>query len=170
MNSTVYIGLGANIGDAQGSLAAALDALHAEDLIIEARSPWYCSSPLGPVKQDNFINAVARLSTSLAPLDLLDCLQAQETRQGRRREVHWGPRTLDLDILIWQGISMETPRLTIPHPYLTQRAFVLLPLLDLDPNLCLPDGHRLDSFLDQVQDQHLYRLETISEPGQGMTS
>ncbi|NNM52419.1 MAG: 2-amino-4-hydroxy-6-hydroxymethyldihydropteridine diphosphokinase [Pseudomonadales bacterium] len=160
--STVYIGLGANLGDAQASLHHALLSLNADNLNIECSSPWYRSSPLGPVIQDDFINAVARLTTSLSPLELLDRLQAQENLQGRRRDVHWGPRTLDLDILIWQGMSMESPRLTIPHPYLTQRAFVLLPLLDLDADLCLPDGRRLDSFLDQVKDQHLYRLETTS--------
>ncbi|UTF61929.1 2-amino-4-hydroxy-6-hydroxymethyldihydropteridine diphosphokinase [Gilvimarinus sp. DA14] len=107
-------------------------------------SPLYCSKPVGPQDQDDFINAVACLQTKLEPAPLLDALQALEQQHQRVRERHWGPRTLDLDILLYGDRQIHTERLSVPHPFLTERAFVLVPLADIAPGLTLPDGTNLD--------------------------
>lgn len=106
-------------------------------------SPFYRSAPVQASGPD-FINAVAELDTTLAPLELLDALQALELRHGRERPYKNAPRTLDLDLLLYDGQRMDTPRLTLPHPRLHERAFVLYPLRDLAPGLQLPQGSYAD--------------------------
>ncbi|MFC4278419.1 2-amino-4-hydroxy-6-hydroxymethyldihydropteridine diphosphokinase [Achromobacter aloeverae] len=135
-----YIGLGANLGDAGATLRQALLELAASPGIAACEaSPFYRTAPVDAGGPD-FVNAVARLRTTLAPLALLDLLQALEHRHGRERPYRNAPRTLDLDLLLYGDRVMHDPRLTLPHPRLHERAFVLRPLLDLAPGLVLAQG------------------------------
>ena len=154
---TAWVGLGANLGDAIATLQQALAELAAAPGIADlAPSPFYRSAPVdaqGPV----FVNAVARLRTTLDPISLLDLLQAIEQQHGRERPYRNAPRTLDMDLLLVDGVSMDTPRLTLPHPRLHQRAFVLRPLQDLDPDLSLQQGS-FDALLAACADQAIERI------------
>lgn len=157
----VYIGLGANLGRPQETLhsaARALAALSGAESF--ALSPLYRSAPMGPQDQPEYVNAVARLVTELAPLELLDTLQDIEQAHGRvRGPQRWGPRTLDLDLLLYADRVIDHPRLTVPHPGLTERNFVLYPLHDLDPDRVLPDGRRLADLLSRCSSSGLVRIE-----------
>lgn len=139
MLERAFVGLGSNLDDPQRQLELAFDALSGIDgTRLVARSSLYRSRPVGPQDQPDFLNAVAELETRLAPEALLDRLQAIETAQGRVRERFWGPRTLDLDLLLYGGERISTPRLAVPHPGLPLRAFVLYPLAELAPDLVVP--------------------------------
>lgn len=153
-----FIGLGSNLEHPLVQLDQAISALQgAYGISLLAVSGYYETAPIGGPEQPPFINAVAECSTHLAPLDLLHRLQAIETRQGRVRDEHWGPRTLDLDLLLFAQISMATPELTLPHPRITERAFVLVPLADLAPDLQVL-GQGLTHWLEQVSDQQIVAL------------
>lgn len=134
-----YVALGANLADPVAQVRAALDALARvpESRLLRASS-LYRTAPVGIHRQPDFINAVAALETSLAPHALLAELFAIEAQFGRRRDFHHAPRTLDLDLLLYGHTMMDTERLVIPHPRLAERAFVLLPLLELAPALTWP--------------------------------
>lgn len=150
--SLAYIGLGSNLDRPAQQVATALDELDALPLTrISVASPLYTSRPVGPQDQPDFVNAVAALETHLSPLALLDQLQALEQRHRRRRERHWGPRTLDLDVLLFNTTLIEHPRLQVPHPYMHERAFVLRPLLDIAPHLQLR-GKPLEKWLSGLCD------------------
>jgi 2-amino-4-hydroxy-6-hydroxymethyldihydropteridine diphosphokinase len=155
--SLAWVGLGANLGDAETTLRDALAQLAAAPGIDDVvASPFYRSAPVdaqGPV----FVNAVARLRSALAPIALLDLLQDIEQRHGRERPYRNAPRTLDMDLLLVEGVLMDTPRLTLPHPRLHQRAFVLRPLQDLDPELLLAQGS-FETLLTACADQAIERV------------
>lgn len=137
----VYIGLGSNLDDPRAQLRRAFEELAGiADSQIAARSPVYRSDPIGPPGQPDYLNAVVRLDTALAAEALLDALQAIEQAHQRQREIHWGPRTLDLDLLLYGDMEIASSRLQVPHPYMTERAFVLYPLADIAPDLVIP-GH-----------------------------
>ncbi|HIE01500.1 MAG: 2-amino-4-hydroxy-6-hydroxymethyldihydropteridine diphosphokinase [Candidatus Parabeggiatoa sp.] len=140
--STVYVGLGSNLDNPIHQLKQALLALNTiPTTVLLKHSALYRSKPLGPQNQPDYINAVAVLTTELAPLMLLNELQAIENKQGRVRTAQrWGPRTLDLDMLLYGNKQLETPQLTLPHPGLYDRAFVLYPLYECAPDLVLPNG------------------------------
>lgn len=158
-----YIGLGSNLDDPLAQVMRAIDELSAlPQTQLVQRSAIYSSKPVGP-EQPDFINAVALLDTHLAPLALLDALQAIEQAHQRVRIQHWGPRTLDLDLLLYGDQVIATERLTVPHPYLTQRGFVLYPLADITPDLQLPDGSRLPHWLHQCPPDGLVKLPSASE-------
>ncbi|OZY87046.1 2-amino-4-hydroxy-6-hydroxymethyldihydropteridine diphosphokinase [Cellvibrio mixtus] len=158
-----YIGLGSNLDDPLAQVMRAIDELSALPQTQLAQcSAIYSSKPIGP-EQPDFINAVALLDTHLAPLVLLDALQAIEQAHQRVRIQHWGPRTLDLDLLLYGDQVIATERLTVPHPYLTQRGFVLYPLADITPDLQLPDGSRLPDWLHQCPPDGLVKLPSASE-------
>jgi 2-amino-4-hydroxy-6-hydroxymethyldihydropteridine diphosphokinase len=146
----VFVGLGANLGDAAATVRAAFDALHAlPGTRCLARSPLYRSAPVDGDGPD-YINAVAQLQTDLSPEVLLGALHEIEARFGRERPYRNAPRTLDLDLLLYGQRRIDTPRLTLPHPRLHERAFVVRPLLDLAPELArdrrlsLPEGQRIE--------------------------
>jgi 2-amino-4-hydroxy-6-hydroxymethyldihydropteridine diphosphokinase len=142
----VFVGLGANLGDAQATLHAALDALDAlPGTRVVARSSLYRSAPIDAGGPD-YINAVAELRTALDPAALLTALQAIEARFGRERSYPNAPRTLDLDLLRYGARRIATPTLTLPHPRLTQRAFVIAPLAEIAPELAPPPvrGQRIE--------------------------
>jgi len=157
---SAYIGLGANLGDPAATLQAALDDLAAQPGITACTaSPLYRTVPIdtdGPL----FINAVARIHTTLSPLALLDVLQAIENAHHRERPYRYAPRTLDLDLLLMDGVEMHTERLTVPHPRAHQRAFVLRPLQDLAPDLVLAQGS-LTGLLAACADQAIQRLDAV---------
>ena len=139
-SKTAWIGLGANLGNAAETLDEAINELSRSSGVLSVdRSPFYQSEPVeasGPI----FVNAVAKIQTTLSPMALLDLLQEIENRHGRLRPYRNAPRTLDLDILLFDEERIETPRLTIPHPRIHQRAFVLRPMLDMCPDLMLQQG------------------------------
>jgi 2-amino-4-hydroxy-6-hydroxymethyldihydropteridine diphosphokinase len=134
----VFVGLGANLGDAVATVLAAFEALCAlPQTTCIARSSLYRSAPVDAQGSD-YINAVAQLRTRLSPPALLDALQAIEDRFGRERPYRNAPRTLDLDLLLYGQQRIVTPRLTVPHPRLHERAFVLVPLAEIAPELAQP--------------------------------
>ena len=138
MIQRVYVALGSNLAEPREQIQAALDAFERlPETRLVAVSPLYISDPLGPADQPRFVNGVAALDTNLAPLDLLDALQAIELEQGRVRDLRWGPRTLDLDILLFGEQLLDLPRLKVPHT-MQARAFVLYPLADLAPTCACP--------------------------------
>jgi len=160
VSERVYLGLGSNLADPLGQLRAAIEALQAiPQTTVAAVSPFYVSDPLGPPDQPCYVNAVAALDTDLEPLALLDALQRIELEQGRvRKDERWGPRTLDLDILLFGERQLDEPRLTVPHYHMHARAFVLYPLADLAPQLRLPDGRSLSELLADCPFAGLERL------------
>ncbi len=135
--ATVYIALGSNLGDRAAYLQAALDRLRATVLVI-AVSPVYETDPVGYAEQGPFLNAVVAGTTTSTPRGLLRALQAIERASGRARSFPNAPRTLDLDLLSYGTLALDTPDLTVPHPRLYERAFVLVPLADIAPGLVLP--------------------------------
>lgn len=161
MSERVYIGLGSNLAEPRAQLRSALEAIaRLPQSQLAAVSSFYRSEPLGPPDQPRYLNAVAALDTCLAPLALLDALQAIEQAQGRvRKDERWGPRTLDLDILLFGDQLLDTPRLTVPHYHLHARPFVLYPLAEVAPaELRLPDGRTLAALLAACPYQGLERL------------
>jgi 2-amino-4-hydroxy-6-hydroxymethyldihydropteridine diphosphokinase len=153
-----YVGLGSNLEDPLAQVIRALDELAGiSRTTLLARSAIYSSHAVGPVQPD-YINAVALLDTQLEPLALLDALQAIEQVHERVRIQHWGPRTLDLDLLLYDDQTIDMERLKVPHPCLTQRSFVLYPLADITPNLHLPDGTPLEELLSRCPADGLIRL------------
>lgn len=152
-----YIGLGANLGALRATLEAALRDLDAlPQTRVLAVSSAYRSAALDSDGPD-YLNAVARIATGLAPMELLDAMQAIEHKHGRVRPYRYAPRTLDLDLLIHGDASMQRPRLVLPHPRLHERAFVLAPLLELAPQLSLPALGPLAPRLDGLAKQRIQR-------------
>ena len=157
---TAFIGLGANLGEPTSAIAcgcAALDALPETALV--ARSGNYRSAPVGVSGQPDYINAVARIETHLSPMALLVALMDIEARHGRTREFPMAPRTLDLDLLLYGDRQIALPGLQVPHPRMHQRAFVLMPLAELDPVREIPGIGRVDHLLPSVADQAIAPLE-----------
>ena len=145
MMKTVYIALGSNLDTPVMQLKSALVALAAlPDSNLLKVSSFYQSKPLGPQDQPDYVNAVAQLETKLQPLPLLDQLQRIETAQGRVRLRRWGERTLDLDILLYEDLILQSERLTVPHYDMCNREFVMVPLYEISPNLIFPDGNKLE--------------------------
>ena len=165
---TAFVGLGSNLRQPVQRLRRAfsdLDSLSATRLV--RRSPLYGSAPLGPPGQPDYVNAVAMLQTSLGAHALLDALQAIERRHGRERGERWGPRTLDLDLLLYGNEQLDTPRLQVPHPQMHRRAFVLVPLRDLVPDLELPGLGPLSKFVADSRGNELWVLPDPPDAGPG---
>lgn len=133
----VALSLGSNLGDKRGNIAKALSALDEGGARIVARSADYRTEPWGPIAQDWFVNACALAETDLAPDDLLALCLRVERELGRIRELKWGPRVIDIDILTYDDLELNTPSLTLPHPYIGERAFVLVPLAEIARDLKL---------------------------------
>jgi 2-amino-4-hydroxy-6-hydroxymethyldihydropteridine diphosphokinase len=154
----VHIGLGSNLADPAEQLREALKALaQLPQTALSGVSSFYVSDSLLP-GQPRYTNAVAALDTGLAPLALLDALQGVENGQGRERLERWGPRTLDLDILLFGDRLIDEPRLKVPHYHMHARAFVLYPLAELAPGLILADGRALDDLLAACPFEGLERI------------
>jgi 2-amino-4-hydroxy-6-hydroxymethyldihydropteridine diphosphokinase len=157
---TVYIGLGSNLAEPilqVGQAVAQLANLAQVELLVV--SSLYRSSPMGPAEQPDYINAVAKLATSLPAEVLLDALQHLELQAGRiRKSERWGARVLDLDVLLYGDQIISTKRLTVPHYGMQQREFVLLPLAEIAPELVLPDGAKVAELAHQIPRNGLARL------------
>ena len=139
--AVVYLGLGSNLGDRAQHLAQACATLHRHPaMTVQAVSSLYHTAPVGVTNQAWFLNAVARVHTALTPLSLLSITQATERRLGRTPAARWGPRVIDIDLLLYDAIQLSRPFLTIPHAALHERLFVLVPLHELAPDLQLPSG------------------------------
>jgi 2-amino-4-hydroxy-6-hydroxymethyldihydropteridine diphosphokinase len=155
----VLIGLGSNVGDRLQFLQRAVEELR-QALGVEVRqlSSVYETAPVGPAEQAWFLNAVVSAATSLSPLTLLDRTQAIERALGRDTPYHWGPRTIDLDILLYGSLEIRTTTLVIPHAEICHRAFVMIPLLELAPGLVLPDGNVVSTCLSALTPPQPVRL------------
>ena len=157
--NTAYIALGANLGDPVATVLAAFGALaNLNESRVVHTSSLYRTAPVGNTEQPEFINAVAALETTLAPEALLDALLDVEQRFGRIRAEKNGPRTLDLDLLLYNELELDLPRLTLPHPRLHLRAFVLLPLAEISPKMPLPRRGTIAAWLPAVANQGISRL------------
>lgn len=155
---TAYVGLGSNLREPREQVLGALEELaRLPRSRLAARSSLYRSAPLGCAAQPDFVNAVAKLRTGLAPEALLDALQDLERRHGRERPRPGAPRTLDLDLLLYGSMPLATPRLTVPHPRMHERAFVLAPLLELDPEAAIPGRGRAADLLAACVGQRVTR-------------
>lgn len=144
VKTEVFIGLGSNLGDPIGQIQTAIDSL-SEALEGLTRAHLYRSKPLGPQDQPDFINTAVQGFTHLSPESLLSLCQKIEAEQGRVRTQHWGPRTVDLDILYYGAHNIRTDVLVIPHPEIMHRSFVTRPLLDLMPQGLMPTGDHIDA-------------------------
>ena len=143
-----FIGLGSNLEDPVNQIETAFQELaELEFCTLLNKSSLYSSAPVGPQDQPDFVNAVAELETSLEAHALLDQLQGIEQAHQRIRERHWGPRTLDLDLLLYGSEQINTERLTVPHAFMKERSFVLYPLSEINPELEFPDGTPLSQLL-----------------------
>ena len=145
----VFIGLGSNLDNPLSQLKKAIEYLNqVKGLQLVAVSDFYCSPPMGPQDQPDYINAVAQLTTELSVDQLLDELQKIESKQGRVRKERWGARTLDLDILLYGNEVINTERLTVPHCGISERIFVLYPLLDLvSEDFIIPTAGKLSELI-----------------------
>ena len=158
-----YLGLGSNEGDRLRNLRVARDALPAHGVAVESSSSVYETAPQGEVlDQPDFLNACLRVRTALGPEELLDAAKAVERELGREPGgVRHGPRPIDVDVLLLGELEYSSERLSLPHREVTSRRFVLEPLLELDPELALPDGTRLAAKLDEVRDQPVRRAGAL---------
>ena len=158
-----YLGLGSNEGDRLANLRAARDALVLHEVAVEASSSVYETAPQGEVlDQPDFLNAALRVRTALGPEELLDAAKAVERDLGREPGgLRHGPRPIDVDVLLLGDLEYSSARLSLPHREVTSRRFVLEPLLELDPELALPDGTPLASQLDAVRDQPVRRAGSL---------
>ena len=146
-----YLGLGSNVGDSEGHLRAALLLLPPEGVEILAVSSTYVTEPVGEIlDQPDFLNACVRVDTELGPEALLDVCKAVERELGREPAERHAPRPIDIDLLLLGDLVHRSPRLTLPHEQAGSRRFVLVPLLELDPELTLPDGRRLADRLAEL--------------------
>jgi 2-amino-4-hydroxy-6-hydroxymethyldihydropteridine diphosphokinase len=152
----VYIGLGSNLEQPVIQIEHALrllDALPKCQLI--QSSSFYGSTPLGPQDQPDFVNAVCHIQTDLSPNELLNQLQSIEQQLGREKKRHWGERTIDLDILLYDQVIVDTEQLTIPHSQMHLRDFVLVPLQEIAPNIVLPDLPKLSILIEQLEESFI---------------
>jgi 2-amino-4-hydroxy-6-hydroxymethyldihydropteridine diphosphokinase len=148
VRATAFVGIGSNLGDREGYLRRAIDLLSAEDGIeVVAVSTLRETEPVGPVPQGPFLNGAVRIATTLSPRDLLGRLLAVEQGLGRVRLERFGPRTIDLDLLLYGDETVDEPGLTVPHPRLHERRFALEPLAELDPTLELPGRGSVSALL-----------------------
>ncbi|MBB3321630.1 MULTISPECIES: 2-amino-4-hydroxy-6-hydroxymethyldihydropteridine diphosphokinase [Atlantibacter] len=155
----VYLAIGSNLASPLEQVNAALAALaDIPESQLVAVSDFYRTPPLGPQDQPDYLNAAVALETTLAPEALLDHTQRIELQQGRERKAHrWGPRTLDLDIMLFGEQHIHTPRLTVPHYDMKNRAFMLLPLAQIAPDLRFPDGDKLSELLEKLDHSGISR-------------
>jgi 2-amino-4-hydroxy-6-hydroxymethyldihydropteridine diphosphokinase len=164
--TTVYIGLGSNLQNPPEQIRLAIGAMgKIPQTRVVADSGLFLSKPMvppmGPVQQPDYYNAVVKIETGLGPYELLDHLQQIENTQQRKRRQHWGPRTIDLDILMFDNVQSNDERLTLPHPGLHQREFVLYPLHIIDPALVIPGHGMLSELIKRCPDNGLQYLGTI---------
>ncbi len=146
-----YLGLGSNIGDKKEYLTKAIILLEEhQSITLTLRSSLYETDPWGYTEQESFLNAVVEVSTKLSPIELLEYCQNIEQTLLRTREITWGPRTIDIDLLIYDSCTLATEKLTIPHPHITERAFVLAPLAEIAPKLSIREKE-VAQWLEEIE-------------------
>ena len=159
MKHSAFIGLGSNLANPSAQVLQAIQAINRlPDTLVSVRSSLYRSAPVGYLDQPDFINAVIRIETSLAPLALLHAMLALEQENGRTREFQNAPRTLDLDVLLYDDIRHHEHGLTLPHPQMHKRAFVLQPLLEIAPACVIPGVGTALEAMQNCNDQQMERL------------
>ena len=152
VSTTAFVGIGSNLGDREAHLSRAIGLLAAEDDIeVSGVSQIRETEPVGPVEQGPYLNAAVQVETGLAPRKLLERLLDIEQRLGRVRRERFGPRTIDLDLLLYGDEVVDEPGLTVPHPRLHERRFALEPLIDLDPGLTIPGVGPISALLAELQ-------------------
>lgn len=152
MENIAYIALGSNMGERSSYLKEAIEKLESSAVVsVLDHSSIYETEPVGYADQASFLNMVIKVTTSLKPLELLDVTQQIELQLGRKRELRWGPRTLDLDILLYNHENIESERLIVPHPRMFERAFVMIPLMELEP--CLQGRENEPFNIDELPDK-----------------
>ncbi|MGX2950857.1 2-amino-4-hydroxy-6-hydroxymethyldihydropteridine diphosphokinase [Ursidibacter sp. B-7004-1] len=156
---TAYVALGSNLDNPIDQLKQAVRSLQTFTMNLSV-SPFYGSKPLGPQDQPDYVNAVVKFDTDLTAIELLDKLQSIENEQGRVRLRHWGERTLDLDILLYDNQQIQMERLTVPHYDMHNREFVIVPLYDLTPDLKLPNGQKVSDLYQQFKQHQMVVLST----------
>lgn len=160
-----YLSLGSNLGDRKAMLDGALARLEASGrLTVLKRSSIYETEPIGVVDQPWFYNLVAEVDTPLSAEELLDLTKHVEQEMQRTREIRWGPRTIDIDLLLYDDLESTSEHLTVPHPEMTRRRFVLEPLCEIAPELRLPDGRRIADLLESVGNQIVRRISNRVRP------
>jgi 2-amino-4-hydroxy-6-hydroxymethyldihydropteridine diphosphokinase len=147
-----YIGVGSNLGDPKRNCQQAIDLLNSDVCQVLACSPFYRTEPVGYISQPPFINAVIKLNTDLSPIKLLGELNTIERKLGKAIKTRWGPRTIDLDILLYDNLIIKEQGLKIPHPRMQMRSFVMIPLVELEPELIHPVlGQSMRELLEQIK-------------------
>jgi 2-amino-4-hydroxy-6-hydroxymethyldihydropteridine diphosphokinase len=157
-----FVALGSNLSNPQQQVETAVSILaNSAHVLSLSCAPWYGSKAIGPGKQDDYVNGVVRIETSLDdPHVLLDLLQDIEKQQGRTRDIKWGPRTLDLDLLYFEDESVSDARLELPHPRICERNFVLFPLCDLEPELKI-HGKSVSEHKQHVSAEGIWRIDGV---------
>lgn len=159
---TAYIGVGSNLGDRRENMRRAVRLLaEMGEITVKRVAPLYRTAPLGVEDQPEFFNSVVEVRTALPPRELLARLLKTEASLGRVREKRWGPRLIDLDLLLYDDLQLATPELTLPHPRLTERAFVVVPLSQLVPEMLLPGGFKAVELAGRLQKHQ--RVEKVAE-------
>jgi len=160
--AVAWLGIGSNVGDRMAHLQSAVDALDKHrDVDVLGVSPVYETEPVGGPEQGPYLNAVVKVATLLDPRDLLDVAHELEAARGRERTEHWGPRTLDVDLLAFAGYFAQTSALTLPHPRAHERAFVLAPWYDLDPDAEVPGKGSVRELLETVPRSGVARRDDL---------
>jgi 2-amino-4-hydroxy-6-hydroxymethyldihydropteridine diphosphokinase len=158
-----YLALGTNIGDRKKNLLEAIDRINELDEIkVESTSKIYETEPVGYLDQDNYLNMVILIRTDKSPVELLKNLQKIEGQMKRTREIHWGPRTIDLDILLFDALTINLPDLVIPHPRMLERAFVLIPLKDVYNKKMLA-GYDINLLINSCKDRNGVKLYSMED-------
>ncbi|WP_394141388.1 2-amino-4-hydroxy-6-hydroxymethyldihydropteridine diphosphokinase [Cytobacillus oceanisediminis] len=160
MENTAFIALGSNIGNRFENLKEAIEKIgRLPEVGVVNTSSIYETDPVGYENQEQFLNMAIQVSTALNPFELLDACLETELDLGRKRDIRWGPRTIDLDILLYNHENIETEKLIVPHPRMHERAFVLIPLLEIDSSIRLPKVERpLSSILEDIPDREGVRI------------
>lgn len=162
----VYLSLGSNLGDREKYLKEAVKRLKSnKNIVLKKLSPIYETKPVGYLEQDNFLNAAILIETDLTPYELLGVTTSIEAELKRERTIKWGPRTIDIDILLYDGLILHDEKLTIPHPHMWERAFVLIPLRDINPSLS-KNGLSIDELIQGLIDKQgvwLYKKDWCKE-------
>jgi len=157
--AVVFLGLGSNLGDPKANVCEAVERLSAHpDLRFVRMSSLYLTAPVGYTDQPDFINAVAVVETDLSPAEVRELTHEIENDMGRTRNFRWGPRVIDIDVLLYDSDVVSTPDLTIPHASMMERAFVMIPLAEVAPYLVLPDGRTTVEVARELGDQGVVRL------------
>ncbi len=159
MQKQVYLGLGSNQGNKLAHLQRAVAALRAHPQIcVKRASSLYGSTPVGLEEQEDFLNAVLFVETSLAPTELMQATKNMEAESGRQKGIHWGPRTLDIDLLLYEDQIIKTEKLNIPHKEMEKRSFVLVPLLELNCDIIIPGLGKAANFLPHTANKDVWLL------------